>query len=70
MLVTGSASERQAARRRTEQSAAAHRELLELITHNKSSQAEEFWREYMQDTDAFLTRTGLAKLRVELQGAY
>lgn len=70
MLVTGSASERQAARRRTEQSAAAHRKLLELITHNKSNEAEEFWREYMQDTDAFLARTGLAKLRVELQGAY
>lgn len=70
MLVTGSAGERQIARRRTEQSAAAHRELLELITHNKSSEAEEFWREYMRDTDAFLARTGLAKLRVELQGAY
>lgn len=70
MLVTGSANERQAARRRTEQSAAAHRELLELITQNKPDEAEAFWREYMQDTDTFLTRTGLAKLQVELQGTY
>lgn len=70
MLVAGSASERQAVRRRTEQSAAAHRELLELLVQNKSSEAEAFWREYMQDTDAFLTRTGLAKLRVQMRGAY
>lgn len=70
MLVTGGAGERQIARRRTEQSAAAHRKLVDLIIHNKSREAEEFWREYMADTDTFLTRTGLSKLRVELRGEY
>lgn len=67
MLVAGSAGEQQAVRRRTEQSAAAHRDLLELITHSKSGDAEAFWREYMRDTDSFLTRTGLGKLQVQLR---
>jgi DNA-binding FadR family transcriptional regulator len=70
MLVTGSAGDRQIARRRTEESAAAHRKLVDLIIHSKSREAEEFWAAYMAETEAFLVRTGLAKLRVELRAEY
>jgi GntR family transcriptional regulator, transcriptional repressor for pyruvate dehydrogenase complex len=70
MLVAGSTSERQAVRRRTEQSAAAHSRLLELITDGKVRESEEFWRNYMQDTAGFLARTGLGKLRVQLSTDY
>lgn len=70
MLVAGSTSERQAVKRRTEQSAAAHSQLMELIADGKGSKAEEFWRNYMQDTAEFLTRTGLGKLRVQISADY
>lgn len=70
MLVAGSASERQAVKRRTEQSAAAHARLTELVSAGKARESEEFWRNYMQDTAAFLTRTGLGKLRVQLPSSY
>lgn len=67
MLVAGSSVQRAAVRRRTEQSAAAHKHLLQLITQHKPDETETFWREYMQDTAAFLSRTGLATLKVELR---
>jgi hypothetical protein len=70
MLVAGSTSERQAVKRRTDQSAEAHARLLELIAEGKARESEEFWRNYMQDTAAFLVRTGLAKLRVQLSADY
>jgi DNA-binding FadR family transcriptional regulator len=67
MLATGSNSERQLVKRRTEQSSAAHKQLLELIAQGKPKQAEDFWRKYMEDTAAFFARTGLGKLRVKLR---
>jgi DNA-binding FadR family transcriptional regulator len=70
MLVAGSTSERQAVKRRTDQSAEAHARLLELIADGKARESEEFWRNYMQDTAAFLVRTGLGKLRVQLSADY
>jgi hypothetical protein len=70
MLVAGSSSERQAVKRRTEQSAAAHAQLMELIAAGQASKSEEFWRDYMQDTAEFLTRTGLGKLRVQVTADY
>jgi len=70
MLVAGSSSERQAVKRRTEQSAAAHAQLMELIAEGKATESEQFWRNYMQDTAAFLSRTGLGKLRVQVSADY
>jgi len=70
MLAAGTSSERQAVKRRTEQSAAAHAQLMELIADGKSQESEKFWRNYMQDTAAFLIRTGLAKLRVQVSADY
>jgi len=70
MLVAGSPRERQAVTRRTEQSAAAHAQLMELIVDGKAREAENFWRHYMQDTAAFLAQTGLGKLRVQVSTDY
>jgi DNA-binding FadR family transcriptional regulator len=70
MVMAGSPSERQAVKRRTEQSAAAHAQLMELIVASKPVESEEFWRNYMRDTAAFLVRTGLGKLRVQLPSEY
>jgi DNA-binding FadR family transcriptional regulator len=70
MLAAGSAGERQAVKRRTEQSATAHAEFMELVASGNHTDAEKFWRNYMQDTAAFLTRTGLGKLRVQVSADY
>ena len=67
MLSAGSMGTRATVRKRTKQSAAAHSRLLNLITENKISQAEEFWRGYMENTAEFLARTGLGALQVELR---
>lgn len=66
MLNAESARERQLVRRRTEESSSAHGRLLDLIARGKASEAEQFWRNYMQDTARWLARTGLGKLRVKL----
>ncbi|HEY6641692.1 FadR/GntR family transcriptional regulator [Povalibacter sp.] len=63
---SGNSPERQAVRRRMEQSVVAHAKVLDLIARNKPADAEKFWRGYMQDTAVFLTKSGLGKLRVEL----
>lgn len=63
MLMTGSGAQSQAVKQRTEESVRGHAALLELIAHGKTFEAESFWRSYMQDTAAFLARTGLGGLR-------
>ncbi|MDE2450903.1 MAG: FadR family transcriptional regulator [Gammaproteobacteria bacterium] len=65
MLMTGSNEQSRAVKQRTEESVKAHAALLELIAQGKMFEAESFWRSYMQDTAAFLTRTGLAGLRTQ-----
>ena len=62
----GSRSEQQVVWRRTEKSVEAHAKLTELIAAGKDAEAERFWRNYMEDTAAFLSRTHLANLRVQI----
>ena len=62
----GSRSEQQVVWRRTEKSVAAHAKLTELIAAGKGDEAERFWREYMLDTAAFLNKTHLGALRVQV----
>ena len=62
----GRAGDQKTIWRRSEKSAEAHAELVELIAIGKASQAEAFWREYMQNTAAFLRRTKLDKLQVQV----
>ena len=50
---------------RTEESVAAHEQVLKLIAGGKSAQAETFWRKYMQETADFLNKHGLAGMRVD-----
>ena len=69
MLNADGARDRQLVQRRTEESSAAHGRLLDLIARGKAKEAEEFWRNYMQDTAKWLARTGLGKLRVKLSAA-
>ena len=54
-------------RTRTEESIAAHAELLTLISAGKPVPAEAFWREYMQETAEFFRKHGLANKPVEMQ---
>lgn len=52
--------------KRSEKSTDAHEALLKLIKSGKPAQAEKFWREYMLDTAAWLRKSGLAKLQVQV----
>jgi DNA-binding FadR family transcriptional regulator len=52
--------------RRSEQSTDAHESLVKLIKSKNASAAEEFWREYMQDTADWLRKSGLSELRVKV----
>ena len=52
--------------RRSEQSTDAHEHLVELIKNKKAARAEQFWREYMQDTADWLRKSGLSELRVKV----
>jgi GntR family transcriptional repressor for pyruvate dehydrogenase complex len=54
---------------RTKESCAAHAQLLKLISSGKSTQAETFWRKYMQDTADYLKSNSLANLPVGLPHA-
>ena len=51
---------------RTEESCAAHAQLLKLISDGKASQAETFWRKYMLETAEYLINNSLANLPVGL----
>ncbi|RYG14158.1 MAG: FadR family transcriptional regulator [Burkholderiales bacterium] len=51
---------------RTEESCAAHAQLLKLISAGKAAQAETFWRKYMQETAEYLIDNSLANLPVGL----
>jgi len=66
MLNADSERQRELVQRRTEESSAAHGRLLSLIAAGKVKEAEEFWRDYMEDTAKWLARTGRGKLRVTL----
>jgi len=66
MLNGDSEKERELVQQRTQESSAAHGQLLKLIAAGKVKEAEEFWRDYMEDTARWLARTGRGKLRVKL----
>ena len=66
MPLQGSRAEQQVVWRRTEKSVAAHAKLTELIAAGDGEEAERFWRDYMQDTAAFLNKTRLGALRVQV----
>ena len=51
---------------RTEKSIEAQAQCIKLISAGKASQAETFWRKYMQDTAEFLVKNGLANLPVDI----
>ncbi len=53
--------------RRSEKSTDAHGALLELIKGRKPAEAETFWRDYMLNTAAWLRRSGLANLQVQVE---
>jgi DNA-binding FadR family transcriptional regulator len=69
LLLTGSESAKKALRQRTEKSTDSHEQLLKIIVRGKPSEAEAFWRRYMEDTAAFLARTKIGNMRVELPSA-
>ena len=54
--------------RRSAKSTEAHAALLKLIKARKARQAEDFWRNYMRSTGAWLKRAGLSELKVQLAG--
>jgi GntR family transcriptional repressor for pyruvate dehydrogenase complex len=49
---------------RSAESTTAHQRLVELIADGSAEEARAFWREYMQDTAAYLRKTGFADLQV------
>jgi DNA-binding FadR family transcriptional regulator len=69
-LQSGDTPSQQAFRRRTNQSVEAHAKLVELIAAGNPAAAESFWRDYMEETARYLTKTGLAPLRVQLPKAW
>jgi DNA-binding FadR family transcriptional regulator len=52
--------------RRSEESTDAHESLVKLIKSKNADAAEQFWREYMQDTADWLRKSGLSELRVKV----
>jgi len=66
LLSTGSESTRKALRRRTEKSSESHQKLVDIMVRRQPLEAEAFWRGYMEDTAAFLTRSKMANVRVTL----
>lgn len=52
--------------RRSEQSTDAHESLVKLIKNKNAESAEQYWREYMQDTANWLRKSGLSSLRVKV----
>lgn len=67
MPLSGTRSEQQVVWRRTEKSVASHAKLTNLIAEGKAAEAEKFWREYMNDTAAFMAKTRLNALRVQVR---
>jgi DNA-binding FadR family transcriptional regulator len=66
LWLTGSESTQKALRRRTVKSSESHEKLLEIILRHQPSEAEAFWRSYMEDTAAFLTETKMANVVVDV----
>jgi DNA-binding FadR family transcriptional regulator len=69
-LLAGSLNTRRAFQRRTEKSVEAHGQLADLIARGQSKKAEEFWRDYMQDTAEFLSKKGLASLPIRTNDSH
>lgn len=69
LLLTDSGSAKKALQQRTEKSTESHEQLLKIIVRGSPSDAEVFWRRYMEDTADFLSRTKIGNLRVELQNS-
>jgi DNA-binding FadR family transcriptional regulator len=66
LLLTGGQSTQKVLRRRTAKSSEAHAQLVEIILRGQPSEAEAFWRGYMEDTAAFLIKSKLANVRVDV----
>lgn len=66
MALNGTRSDQQLVYRRTQKSSAAHAKLLKLIMDGKAAEAERFWRDYMLDTAAFMTKNKLNDIRVKV----
>lgn len=64
-LQSGDGSAQRAFRARTRVSIEAHAKLVDLIAAGDVQKAESFWRTYMEETAAYLEKTGLAPLQVQ-----
>jgi DNA-binding FadR family transcriptional regulator len=67
MTMNGSRSEQLLVSRRTQKSTEAHGKLTKLIAAGKAAEAERFWRDYMIDTAAFMAKTKLDTLKVQVR---
>jgi DNA-binding FadR family transcriptional regulator len=66
LLLTGSESIQKLVRRRTAKSSESHARLVEIILRHQPTEAETFWRDYMEDTAAFLIKSKLANVKVDV----
>jgi DNA-binding FadR family transcriptional regulator len=66
LLQTGSDSLQKMLRRRTVKSSAAHAQLVQIILNGQAAEAEAFWRQYMEETAAFLQEARIANVKVEI----
>jgi len=66
LLHNGSDSLQKMLRRRTRKSSEAHAQLVEIILNGQAAEAERFWREYMEETAAFLQEARIANVKVEI----
>jgi DNA-binding FadR family transcriptional regulator len=64
MALIGAHGDQQLVYRRTQQSTEAHAKLVQLIAAGKAVEAERFWRDYMLDTAAFMTKNKLDAIRL------
>jgi DNA-binding FadR family transcriptional regulator len=67
-LLVGTAATRRAFQRYTVKSTEAHAQLVKLITTKQPAEAENYWRNYMEETGAFLASKGIASLRIQASG--
>ncbi len=67
MAMNGTRSEQLQVSRRTQKSTEAHAKLTKLIAAGKAAEAERFWRDYMIDTAAFMAKSKLDTIRVQVR---
>ncbi|MFO1426164.1 MAG: GntR family transcriptional regulator [Steroidobacteraceae bacterium] len=69
-LEVGSRADTRRFMQQTARSVEAHEKLVHLIAAHEDDRAEAFWRDYMGETAAYLKRTGMDRLRVQLAHAH